>query len=190
MSGDDQAIPLSTANTAIRFRVRWLGVLTVRGRFTGIQGTLRIPDGCLESAEVAIDVAAETVTTGISLRDRHLRGPRFLDAKRHPVVSFRSIAVERLNGVVVITGRLHLRGRERAISAHCPVDDSASTGAGHVRLRGEMLVPRVPHGVGLATGFRRLNPLLAAIGPMVAIAVEMTVPATELRRALLPSPGR
>lgn len=187
---EDRAIRLTTANTRISFAVRWLGVLTVRGRFPGVEGLLRIPDGCVEAAAITLDVETASLRTGVALRDRHLRGPRFLDAERHPRISFRSTRIERPNGVLVVTGCLALHGRERELSAICPLDYARGAGMESVvRIGADFRVLRSLYDIGVARGVRALNPLLRAIGDEVSIRAEVLVPATQLLPALLPALG-
>lgn len=191
MKSEDCAIRLTAANTVVTFAVRWLGVLSVRGRFDEVEGTLRIPNGSVEAADVTIDVLAASLQTGIELRDQHLRGHRFLDADRYPRITFRSERVERPNGILIVTGRLQLRGVEREVRATCPLNYADGTGIqSTVQMGAEFGVPRIPHGVGIASGIRRFNPLLAAIGHTVDIRAEVLVPATQLLPALLPALGR
>ena len=192
MISDNHSIQLDAGNLSVTFAVRWLGALTVRGRFTKATGTVRIPDGCLEQAVVAIDVDAASLETGISLRNRHLRGPQFLDTARHPKITFRSTKVHRPNGVLIVSGTLSLCGLERQVRARCPIDHAEGVGAGasQVRVSGRFTVPRRPHGIGVARGIDRLNPLLYAIGRDVVIRADVLVPASELLPALLPALGR
>lgn len=195
----DHAIRLTAANTTVSFSVRWLGALRVRGRFGEIEGSLTIPDSCIEKAELVLEVSAASLRTGIALRDRHLRGHRFLDAERYPRISFRSTRIERPNGVLVVSGVLTVRGTERAISAVCPLryaDGGGGGGGGGgglqslVRLPVDFAVPRLAYGVGVARGLRGLNPLLRAIGDRVSLHAEVVVPATQLLPALLPALGQ
>jgi polyisoprenoid-binding protein YceI len=184
-------IGLGVENTTISFAVRWLGVLTVRGRFAELEGALRIPDGRVDEAQLTLDVAAASVRTGIALRDRHLRGPQFLDAGRFPRITFRSTWVGRPKGVLVVSGVISLKGSEREVTAECPVDYAGSDGQrSHLRLNAAIEVPRLPHRIGVAEGIERLNPLLYAIGSDVAVQVEITVPATSLLPSLLPALAR
>ena len=76
--------------------VRWLGGLIVRGRFMDVRGTIHVPVRDDDTAAVTVEIRADSVRTGISLRDRHLRGPLFLDAARHPLITFRGGDVMRL----------------------------------------------------------------------------------------------
>lgn len=202
----DRSIRLDRTNTSITFAVPWLGALVVRGRFTDVEGTLRIPNGSVEDSDIAVDVMAASVHTGISLRDHHLRGPQFLDASAHPVISFRSTRVEHSNGILSVRGTLTMRGRQREIRVTCPVAfgalDERAANSGDpsrrnsgpangslVRLEGGLVVPRLPHSVGVAHGIQRFNPLLYAIGTDVAVRAGVVVPASELLPALLPVHG-
>ncbi|MFN8581026.1 MAG: YceI family protein [Gemmatimonadaceae bacterium] len=185
------AIVLDSHNTSVRFAVRWWGALTVRGRFDDLSGELIIPNGDITSASLRVDIDAESVHTGIGLRDRHLRGPQFLDSDRYPRISFSSTRVERVDGAITVTGHLSLRGAQRVIVARCPLGYAEGEGIGStVSLETAIGVPRQPHGVGSATGLQRLNPLLAAIGAQVQVSVKVLVPASRLLPALLPALGR
>ncbi len=191
LNSGNRDIRLEAGNTSVTFAVRWLGALTVRGRFAELEGTLRIPDGCVERATLSIEVMAASVRTGVSLRDRHLRGPQFLDAARFPTIAFRSTGVERPDGVLIVRGVLTLRGLEREISATCPADLPGAVGGRPLaRLHGSFRVPRRPHQIGVAHGLEKLNPLLYAIGDEVSVAADVMVPASALFPAALPALGR
>ena len=170
----------------VSFSVRWFGVLQVRGSFDDVLGTVAIPGTQAEDASVSIQVKSQSVRTGISLRDRHLRGLRFLDSERHPVIRFVSDEVSRHNGVWDVRGKLTLRGQERSVSTSVPDEPDA---AGRRRLRAEFTVPRRPHAIGTARGIRRLNPLLWAIGDDVTLHVDLLVPATMFQPAAAHVPG-
>ena len=169
-------LTLDPVNTRVRFSVRWFGVIHVRGTFPGVRGTLEQPANGGQP-NVSVVVESRSVRTGISLRDRHLRGLRFLDSDKHPVVRFESDHASRHNGVWDVKGRLLLRGMERNVSLSV-LDEEASPA--QRRLRAQFSVPRHPHAIGTARGIRRLNPLLWAIGREVNVEVELLVPATML----------
>lgn len=180
-------LQLGTDNIRVSFSVRWFGVVHVRGSFAGVTGTVTVPVSDSQAASVSIEVDSTSVRTGISLRDRHLRGLRFLDSVRHPVIRFESERITPHNGVWEVRGRLSLRGLERGISASV-ADEPASVS--DRRLTAEFTMPRRPHAIGTARGIRRLNPLLWAIGDEVSVRVEMLVPATVLHPAAVHAPAR
>jgi polyisoprenoid-binding protein YceI len=168
---------LDAGNTRVAFSVRWFGVVFVRGSFADVSGTLEVPGSQGDDASLAMQVDSHSVQTGIGLRDRHLRGLRFLDSARHPTIRFVSTGVSRHNGVWDVTGRLSLRGQERDVFVSVR-DEAVSTL--QRKLTAEFSVPRRPHSIGTAAGIRRLNPLLWAIGDEVNLSLEVLVPATML----------
>ena len=178
---------IDAGNTRVSFSVRWFGVIHIRGTFTNIGGTVTVPGSADEDASVAIEVDPTSVRTGIPLRDRHLRGMRFLDSGKHPSIRFLSEHVSRHDGVWDLQGRLKLRGHERSIAAEVTVGQERGPTR---QLTVDFNVPRRPHSIGTASGLRALNPLLWAIGDEVSLHVEVLVPATMLTPAGAHVPSR
>src|SRR3954451_23335142 len=72
----------------VGFVGRHFGLTKVRGRFTGVRGTITIADQPAESSvEVVIDVG--TVNSGDQSRDDHLRSADFFDVEHYPTATFR-----------------------------------------------------------------------------------------------------
>lgn len=149
--------------------VRWLGGMLVRGRFMDVRGTIHLPTDDDDTAAVTVEVRADSIRTGISLRDHHLRGPLFLDAARHPIITFRGGDVMRLPTHVAVPGSLTIRGVTRTEELRCSVDDAASG-----RLAADVTLSRRAYGVGVPKGIRRLDPLFVVIGDEVRISIDVT----------------
>lgn len=168
-----------------------LGPLPVRGRFTDVQGTLVIPGADIERATFEVSVAAASLDTGLPMRDRHLRGPSFLDVAHHPRITFASRRVHRENGELRVAGALDLCGHMRDILAFCPVSRVDGEGVGgHIALCGAFELPVREHGIGIPRGIDRLNPIFLVVGRRVRVEVSLVVAATRLLPALLPALGR
>lgn len=178
-------LTLDAGNTRVVFSVRWFGIIPVRGTFTSLRGTVTVPGG-VEGPVIVLEVDSASVHTGIALRDRHLRGPRFLGSSHHAVIRFESRSITRHDGTWHVRGRLALRGLDRDVSLVVPDEPTGSTQA----LAAEFAVPRAPHAIGAARGLRRLNPLLWAIGATVSVRVEVVVPVTLLRQPSLSARAR
>lgn len=75
---------LDPARSSVRFTARTMwGLIPVNGRFTDVTGAGRIgPDGL--SGRLVI--RADSVRTGIGMRDRHLRARDFFDAEGSPEI--------------------------------------------------------------------------------------------------------
>ena len=102
---------IDPGHTVAEFGVKHLMVSTVKGRFTGVSGTIELDeqDVTRSRVDVAIDVA--TVNTHDEKRDAHLRSDDFFAAEQFPRITFTSTKVEpngkdRLN----VSGDLTIRG--------------------------------------------------------------------------------
>ena len=163
----DGPVRLTADNVLVEMSVRWLGGLIVRGVFREVRGVIHVPRYDDDNAAITVEVAADSVRTGISLRDRHLRGPLFLDATHHPTVTFRGGDAMRLPTHIAIPGSLTIRGVTRTEELRCPLD-GFTAGAS---LCGAVMLSRRAYGVGVPTGLRRLDPLFVVIGDDVRISV-------------------
>jgi polyisoprenoid-binding protein YceI len=76
---------VDVAASTVGFRVRHLGVATVRGHFTEFVGAI-------DSDAVGGSVQVASVHTGQPVRDDRLRSHEFFDADRFPLISFRTHA--------------------------------------------------------------------------------------------------
>jgi polyisoprenoid-binding protein YceI len=160
-------VRLTAENASVEMSVRWLGGMIVRGVFREVRGVIHVPRHDDESAAVTVEVAADSVRTGITLRDRHLRGPLFLDAGHHPTVTFRGGDVMRLPTHVAIPGSLTIRGVTRTEELRCPLEGFEAGSS----LRGAVTLSRRAYSVGVPTGLRKLDPLFVVIGDEVRISV-------------------
>ena len=94
-----QAVPspgvwkLDAAHHNVGFVARHLMVTKVRGRFTDVDGVIRIAERP-EDSSVTIRIGAASIDTGSPDRDAHLRSPDFLEVERYPELRFTSTKVE------------------------------------------------------------------------------------------------
>src|SRR5436309_11612787 len=90
-----------------------------------------------------VTVAAASIDTKNSTRDRHLRSADFFDAATHPDITFAVDGVAPADGGVRVTGRLTIRGRTRPAS----FDVTVSATGDEVRLDGKIQVNRADFGL-------------------------------------------
>ena len=109
-------------HSRVEFKVKHLGISTVRGHFSEFEGVLELGDE--PRARGSVSVA--TVDTNEPRRDDHLRSADFFDAEVHPRIEFESTAIEAVDeDAFRITGDLTLHGVTREL-----VLDAEITGAG------------------------------------------------------------
>ena len=164
-------IRLTPENVVVAMSVRWLGGMTVRGRFMDVRGAIHVPVQDDDTAAVTVEISADSVRTGISLRDRHLRGPLFLDAARHPTITFRGGDVMRLPTYVAVPGSLTIRGVTRTEELRC-APDGIATGR---ELAAALTLSRRAYGVGVPRGLRRIDPLFVVIGDDIRISIKVSL---------------
>lgn len=104
-------------HTAAEFRARHMMVTWVRGSFRNVTGRLDFDpaDPRRMSAEAVID--ATTCSTGVQMRDDHLRSADFLNCERYPEIRFKSTGVVEIGPVDYrLSGDLTIRGITRPVT--------------------------------------------------------------------------
>ena len=107
---------IDPVHSHIEFSVRHLMITTVKGRFTGVDGTVSIDDADPSASAVDVRIDASTIDTREPQRDAHLRSADFLDAEKFPRLTFKSTRVsERRGDQFSVTGNLTIRGVTREV---------------------------------------------------------------------------
>ncbi len=103
-------------HTCAEFTVRHMMVTIVRGSFKNLKGTLQFDPADPASASVEVKIDAASFSTGENERDEHLRSADFLDAAKHPTITFKSTRVE-VTGYnkCKVLGNLTIRGTTRPV---------------------------------------------------------------------------
>jgi polyisoprenoid-binding protein YceI len=105
---------IDPGHTEVAFIGRHFMMTKVRGRFTGVAGTINIgPEPAASTVEVTIDMA--TVQSGSTDRDDHLRSPDFFDVERHPTATFWSTGVTWRGRRADLRGDLTICGVSRPV---------------------------------------------------------------------------
>jgi polyisoprenoid-binding protein YceI len=150
-ASEPETFAIDGARSSIGFRVSFLGLHTVRGRFRTVSGTIRqCPDARRCGVEVRVEIAS--IATLIPLRDRHLRSAHYFDAKRFPEMVFRARTIERRDSGIVVVGPLTIRDVTREIEVtmnrlQAQGDGDGNGVAGRIRFRGRFELDRTDFGV-------------------------------------------
>lgn len=114
MSTTSTALPTGTwnvdpAHSRIGFRVKHLGISTVRGEFRDYQGKLAIAeDGTVTASGT---VKTSSIDTAEADRDKHLGAPDFFDVETYPEITFQSTSIVALGEEIYeVTGDLTMHG--------------------------------------------------------------------------------
>lgn len=106
---------VDTSHASVEFSVKHMGIMTVRGSFSEIDGTVETEEGRPTAASAVIGIAS--LSTRDERRDTHLRSADFFDADNHPKMEFRSTAVEsRGTNRYQVRGDLTIRGTTHPVT--------------------------------------------------------------------------
>ncbi len=113
----DYTIDTKGAHAFIQFKIKHLGYSWLLGEFTRFKGEFSYDAKHPENSKVAVTIDIDSLDSNHAIRDKHLRSPRFFDAKKFPQARFVSTAFEETNnGKARLQGKLSLRGITKEIT--------------------------------------------------------------------------
>lgn len=107
---------IDPAHTEAEFKVKHMMITNVKGRFSGVSGTLSLDEQDVTNSRVEVTIPAATIDTREPDRDTHLKSADFLDVEKFPTLSFSSTSVTlRPNDELEIEGDLTIHGVTRKV---------------------------------------------------------------------------
>jgi polyisoprenoid-binding protein YceI len=113
---DPGTYSLDPAHTHIGFGVEHLGIALVKGRFKDVQGTIEYDPKDISRSKVNFLAKIESIDTGVTARDDHLRSADFFDAAKHPTMTFVSTKIEKKGKRFIMIGDLTIKGVTQPIA--------------------------------------------------------------------------
>jgi polyisoprenoid-binding protein YceI len=103
-------------HTEITFKVKHLVIATVTGKFEKFEGSLVTTGEGFEGAEGQFSADIDSISTGVTDRDNHLKSADFFDAANHPKLSFRSASFRKTGeDEYLMSGDITIRGVTKTI---------------------------------------------------------------------------
>jgi len=106
---------IDPAHTLVELSTKHMMFTTVKGRFTGVRGTILDHEDDPSQSSVHAEIDAATITTGDAQRDTHLRSADFFDVEQYPTITFNSTRIEGKREHFRIVGDLTIRGTTREV---------------------------------------------------------------------------
>jgi polyisoprenoid-binding protein YceI len=126
---------IDATHTDIEFSVRHLMISNVKGRFSGISGTIDFDPAHPELLVVDVAIPVATIDTHNEQRDGHLRTNDFFAAEQFPNITFKS---DRLEGDIKsqfkLSGDLTIRGVTKPVTFDVTAEGSGDDPWGNERL--------------------------------------------------------
>ncbi|HEX2381529.1 MAG TPA: YceI family protein [Acidimicrobiales bacterium] len=137
---DDREVPVAGvyeidgAHTSVEFVGRHMMITKVRGRFSDVKGRITITENP-EDSHVEVEIGTDSVSTGNSDRDNHLRSADFFDVDQYPTITFRSTLVRALpNATWEVAGDLTVHGTTRSVILQVDFDGADVSPIGDERI--------------------------------------------------------
>jgi len=103
-------------HSSAQFAVRHLGLSTVRGAFTKVNGTVQLDEKDIAKSSVEVTIDAASVDTRVEGRDKDLRSDHFFDVEKYPTLTFKSTKIEQTEpGKLKVTGDLTIHGTTKQV---------------------------------------------------------------------------
>jgi polyisoprenoid-binding protein YceI len=156
---------IDPVHSSVFFKVGHAGFGFVRGRFNDFSGTIVRDRDNPENSQIDVVIKADSIDTANARRDEHLKSPDFFDAKKFPVMSFKSRSVEKLSyNTYALSGDFLLHGVTQRIRVKVKFIGEGKDQAGALRVGAgtEFSIKRSDYGM---TGS------IPAAGDMVDITV-------------------
>jgi polyisoprenoid-binding protein YceI len=153
---------VDTANSKVSFTVKGpFG--TVNGSFGGLKATIKFEESNLPASAIQANIDAKTVSTGIGIRNHHLRTEEeWLNTDKYPTISFQSKKIEKTATGYKALGELTLKGTTRVIEILFTFTANGSAGL----IKGQFSIRREDFNVGKEGG---------SVGDMININLEVPV---------------
>lgn len=108
---------IDSSHTSVTWRASHFGFSRPSGKFSDISGKLEIDRNKMQNSNVEISINTDSLTTGLSKFDEHLKSADFFDTQNHPTITFKSVAISPYTKTKSrIRGKLNLLGVEKMVT--------------------------------------------------------------------------
>src|SRR5437588_6872986 len=91
----DMSWTVDPMHTQVEFSAKHMGLMTVRGHFTGVRVSIDLNEDDFTASSVEATIDAGTLITNDQRRDGHLKSHNFLNVEQYPTIIFKSNRIER-----------------------------------------------------------------------------------------------
>jgi polyisoprenoid-binding protein YceI len=125
------------ANAKIMFSISGpFGI--VHGTFMGLKATLKFDETDLPGSSLSASVDANTVSTGIGLRNHDLKKEEWLNTDKYPLISYRSTKIEKTPTGFKAIGELTLKGVAKPLEIPFTFSSKGNSGV----FKGQFVIKR------------------------------------------------
>jgi len=110
-----QILKIKDTDSSITFKIKNFGVL-VDGKLTSLAGEIYFDPAQLNASRFEITLDANSIDTGIELRNKHLKKEDYFNVKVYPEIKFVSTKVESTSDKYRVVGKLTIKKATKEIA--------------------------------------------------------------------------
>ena len=100
----------------------------VTGKIKGLEGKILFDENKLQESEIDVSVDVNTIATGFWLKNNHAKSENFLNAEKHPKITFKSQDFKKTSAGYLVLGTLQIKGISKEISIPFTFDREGTKG--------------------------------------------------------------
>ncbi|MCS7077208.1 MAG: YceI family protein [Bacteroidia bacterium] len=98
----------------VKFTIKNAGII-VEGKFKSFTATIKFDPEHLDKSEIQGIIHANSIDTGIGMRDRHLRDEEYFYVTKYPKIIFQSLQVFKYENYYIARGTLTMKNVKKEI---------------------------------------------------------------------------
>lgn len=126
---------IDPTHSEVGFKVKHMMVTNVSGRFKDISASIENATEDFETAHISFSAQIESIDTGNTDRDAHLKGADFFDAAQFPSLNFTSTAIKALSDEnYIVSGNLEIKGTSKEIDLQVEISEEMKDPWGNTKI--------------------------------------------------------
>lgn len=106
---------LDPTHSELQFKVKHLMITTVTGSLKTLNGSVTSESDDFDNATVSFEAETESIDTGNTDRDNHLKSGDFFDAAAFPKITFESTSLTKDGDDYTLNGNLTVKGTTKPV---------------------------------------------------------------------------
>ena len=115
MSAHAATYDIDNSHSYVIFKTSHLGFSYIVGHLETIEGTFTHNAEDLSASAAVVTIQVDSLDSDFAERDKHLKGPDFLDAAAHPEITFVSTGYNGSASEGTLTGDVTIRGVKKSV---------------------------------------------------------------------------
>jgi polyisoprenoid-binding protein YceI len=123
---------MDKGHSQLNFSVTHLTISTISGAFRTVSATLTTSKDDYSDASVELTAETGSVSTGVDMRDNHLKTADFFDAATYPTLTFKSVSFKNVSGNnYQVTGNLTFHGVTKLVTLNAVLNGTVENPMSH-----------------------------------------------------------